>query len=336
MVRDHEPIAESLQDVLDRHRLGLGRRTRPAVGIARDLRGRSLVVVVPLLVVVAIQVDAIADRDLAVAVVVAKVLAPEPLGVERVLIAVRVRHEDEPELARVDEVRHLGVLAVVVDEVMEETAVDLGRDPLARMDGRHVEDVRSCPVCELFGVLGHLEGDDLPPLSRVADHLELHERGILPRELVELVANPSLFVPRPPDGEAVGCLLGSLLLHGQAVLVSLELEPDPLGRDAVAGAGRQDEVDAHAARDLLRRRDVEALAGELGDCGSIDRCCVHLELALVSGRSPIREGEGGHEHRNKESCAFHLFPLARSSGLKRPAMMSNSPNARRDHRRGSA
>ena len=191
VVRDHEAIVESLQEVLDRHRLGLGRRSRPAVGIARELGGRSLVVVVPLLVVVAIQVDAVADRDLAVAVVVAQVLAPKPLGVERVLIAVRVRHEDEPELARIDEVRHLGVLAVVVDEVMKETAVDLGRDPLARMNGRHVEDVRSRPVCELSRVLGHLEGDDLPPLARVADHLELHERGILLGDLVELVANPS-------------------------------------------------------------------------------------------------------------------------------------------------
>jgi hypothetical protein len=111
-----------------------------------------------------------------------------------VLVTVRVRHDDEPELARVDEVRDLGVLAVVVDEVVKETAVDLGRDPLARVNGRHVEDVWSRPVWELIRVPRHLEGDDLSPLQRVADHLELHDRAIPSGDRIELVANPSRFV----------------------------------------------------------------------------------------------------------------------------------------------
>jgi hypothetical protein len=193
-----------------------------------------------------------------------------------VLVAVRVRYDDEPELARVDEVRDLGVLVVVVDEVMKQSAVDLGRDPLTGVNGRHVQDVGSRAVGELTRVPRHLEGDDLPALHRVADHLELYERGILLGDLVELVANPAGLVPRPVDGEAVGCLRGSLFLDGQAVLVALEREPDPLGREAVAPACRQDEVDAHPARDLLRCGDVEAPASELTERGSVDRRGVHL------------------------------------------------------------
>jgi hypothetical protein len=153
-------------------------------------------------------------------------------------------------------------------------------------------------VRELICVPRHLEGDDLPSLERVADHLELHDQAVPLGDLVELVADSSRLVPGPPNGEAGGCLRGSLLLHGQAVLVALEGEADPLGREAVALASRQDEIDAHPTGDLLRRRDVEALAAELADRGSIDRRGVHLQLARVSGCSPSREDEGGRERRS--------------------------------------
>ena len=48
-----------------------------------------------------------------------------------------------------DEVRDLGVLAVAVDEAVEQAAVDLRGDPLARVDRRHVEDVRPRAVGDL-------------------------------------------------------------------------------------------------------------------------------------------------------------------------------------------
>ena len=78
------------------------------------------VVVVPALVIVPVQVDPVADRDLLVAVVVAEVLPPQALDVERVLVAVGVGDRHEPELARVEELLHDRVLAVVVDVATKE------------------------------------------------------------------------------------------------------------------------------------------------------------------------------------------------------------------------
>jgi hypothetical protein len=83
---------------------------------------------------VPVRVDAVADADLPVAVVVAEVLAPQSLAVERVLVAVGVRHDDEPELGGLEEAADLLVLGPPsVDDVMEQPPVDLGADPLARV-----------------------------------------------------------------------------------------------------------------------------------------------------------------------------------------------------------
>jgi hypothetical protein len=49
---------------------------------------------------VAVRVDAVADLGLSVSVAVPEVLPPQPLVIERVLVAVGVGHEDEPEFGR--------------------------------------------------------------------------------------------------------------------------------------------------------------------------------------------------------------------------------------------
>ena len=81
VVVDVELEADALRQAHDRLRLALGRRAGAAVGLAReDLRG-ALLVVLEVLRVVAVRVDAVGVRRLAVAVVVAQVLAPQPLVV---------------------------------------------------------------------------------------------------------------------------------------------------------------------------------------------------------------------------------------------------------------
>jgi hypothetical protein len=86
------------------------------------------------LVEVAVGVDAVANGDLAVAVVVARVLAPQALVVEGVLIAVGVGDDDEPELGAPEEIPDLLVVRPpAVDEVVQRSAVDLDADPLARV-----------------------------------------------------------------------------------------------------------------------------------------------------------------------------------------------------------
>jgi hypothetical protein len=77
-------------------RLRLGSRGRTAVGLAGRVRGRALVVVAPLVGEVAVEVDAVLGGDLPVAVVVAQVLAPQPVALgEREVVAVRVDHRQE-------------------------------------------------------------------------------------------------------------------------------------------------------------------------------------------------------------------------------------------------
>ncbi len=121
--------------------LGLGGRAWAAVGLGRQVGRGTLVVHAPALGEVAVRVDAVVGLAAdPVAVVVGHVLAPQPvLGLERVLVAVRVVHADEPQLARVDEPRDLLVGAVVVDEVVERAAARLAREPLARVLHRVVE-----------------------------------------------------------------------------------------------------------------------------------------------------------------------------------------------------
>ena len=95
-------------------RLGLGPRRRPAVGVAGGLLGGALLVVVPLLRVVAVDVDAVADLDHAVAVDVARVLPPQALCVEGELVAVRIDHREEPELGPLQDLANAAAVAAIV------------------------------------------------------------------------------------------------------------------------------------------------------------------------------------------------------------------------------
>ena len=97
---DVEGEVEAVVEAHDRLRLRLGGLGGPAVRVARrDARG-ALLVVLEVLRVVAVRVDAVADLGRSVRVVVAQVLPPEAgvLARERVLVAVRVGDDDEPEL----------------------------------------------------------------------------------------------------------------------------------------------------------------------------------------------------------------------------------------------
>ena len=79
VVRDQELELEPVDQRLVRLRLGLRRGAGAAVVVGRELRRRALVVVAPVDVVVAVQVDAVVPGDLPVAVVVVEVLPPQPL-----------------------------------------------------------------------------------------------------------------------------------------------------------------------------------------------------------------------------------------------------------------
>ena len=109
-------------------------RPRPGRGTCRstETAGRALVVVVPVLRVVAVRVDAVADLVVPLPLLSRRFLRHRRVGVERVLVAVRVRDRDEPQLV----VLSRFVIAVsfarqLVDVPVEQPPVDLGRDPLA-------------------------------------------------------------------------------------------------------------------------------------------------------------------------------------------------------------
>ena len=116
--------------------------------------------------------------DLAVAVVVAQVLAPQPLDVERVLVAVGVGDEHEPQLGLLQQLADLAVVGAASwsTKWWRRAPVDLGADPLAGVLQRAVEHRRPAtrrgrPRAPLVT----LSGDDLAALAGVADHLELHQ-----------------------------------------------------------------------------------------------------------------------------------------------------------------
>jgi hypothetical protein len=81
---------DPIEKTLHRPGLRLGGSARPTVGQAGLDRRRALLIVCEVLIEVTFRVDTVDTRDLTVAVVVAQVLAPQPLVVERVLVAVRI------------------------------------------------------------------------------------------------------------------------------------------------------------------------------------------------------------------------------------------------------
>jgi hypothetical protein len=157
VVVDEEHGLHAAHQAIEGSRLGLRVRRRPAVRLVAGIRRAALVVIAPAGREVPVRIDSVdTGLDHAIAVVVSQVLAPETVARrERVVVAVGVRHRDEPQLACVDEVGDGGVRAVAVDEVVHEASTGLRREPLASMLGRHVEDRWS-----LAGALADAEGED--------------------------------------------------------------------------------------------------------------------------------------------------------------------------------
>ena len=244
VVVDLEGEADPVEQALHRGRLGLGHRPGAAVGLARRDRGRALLVVAPVVREVAVEVDAVTRRDLAVAVDIPQVLAPEPLGVERVLVAVRVGHRDEPQLGRLEQLLDLGVVgSPALDVPVHQAAVDLGRDPLARMLGRAEEHRWTLAILDTAGALGELDRVHVAALDRRADLDELGDRRILRRGLHELVADAAGLVPGLPDCEPVGGLCGCELPHRLAALDPRQMREDSLGVQLISLLLGEDEVD---------------------------------------------------------------------------------------------
>ncbi len=133
VVVHQEGEVDPLQEPLHGPRLRLGGGACAPVGGVAGAEVGTLGVVAPVGVEVAVGVHAVVvGVDDAVLVVVAQVLAPHALvGLERVLVAVGVGHQDEPELAAVHEVGDVGIDAVLIHEVVHQPALDLEADPLA-------------------------------------------------------------------------------------------------------------------------------------------------------------------------------------------------------------
>jgi hypothetical protein len=126
-----------------------------------------------MLVEVSVRVDAVDAGDLAVAVVVAQVLPPQAFVVERVLVAVRIRDDDEPQLGVLEQpLDRLVVRAPSVDEVVQQPPIDLGADPLAGVLGRAVENRRAAAVGDVAGRLSDLQREQFAPTVGVALRLD--------------------------------------------------------------------------------------------------------------------------------------------------------------------
>ena len=267
--------------------------------------------------VVPVGVDAVVRRDLVVAVVVAQVLAPEPVVVERVLVAVGVGDQDEPQLVRLQQVdERFLVLAVHLDHVLEEPPVDLGADPLSCVLQRRIEDRRAAVVGHRVGVLGQLQCNDVTRRIRpvalgvgapgLPDHLELEQVRVGGSNLVEVGANAVRPVVGSPDLEARRLLLCGQLRRGHPFGVGPNLEVDAELRDRVLLPGVQDEHDADTALDLFGLDDIKALFDQLRGSRPVDDCLVHLEARIRTwaGRSLAgthgRGGTSDADHRSED------------------------------------
>ncbi|GAA3422727.1 hypothetical protein GCM10018952_76750 [Streptosporangium vulgare] len=215
-----------LGEGVDGHGLRLGLRLRAPVGLARRVVGGALVVVAPLVVEVTVQVDAVGAGELAVAVVVAEVLAPEAVVPgEGVVVAVGVGDRDEPELDGVDQLGDLGVGAVTVQIVEQEPAGHLRGDPLTGVLGGHVEHGLARPVPELPRVLRHLDRGERLSLDRGAEVDDLGDVRLGVRRGDDLVADASGAAVRLEDAVPLGRLparrRGPLDLQAEARLAEL-------------------------------------------------------------------------------------------------------------------
>src|SRR3954468_18046383 len=284
-----------LDQALHRLRLGLGRDARAAVGLVRRIGRRALVVEAPMLGEVAVGIDAVAGGDLPVVVVVAQVLAPQALVVERVLVAVRVGRDDEPQLGALEHVADLLVVrAPAVDEVVQKPSVDLEADPLARVLVGRVEDRRPRAVALAAGRLGDLQREQLTPLVGPAEHLELDDLRVLGGDLVQLVADATRLVPRAPDVVAADRHGARLLGDGLPLLVARERDVDARRLELRDLTGGEDGVGLDAGRRAALPGELDALRA-LGDVRRTALQRVHLEPLAA-----LRDAWAGQDHGQRD------------------------------------
>ncbi len=311
--------ADPPHEAVERLGLGLGGRAGAAVCLRRRDRARALVVVAPVRRVVAVRVDAVDVVDLAVAVVVAQVLAPQAVGRrEGVVVAVGVGDHHEPQLAGVDELGDLlgleaehglavgaerrALLAVVVQEQAHGAAAGLGGEPLARVLGGRVEDRRPRAVTAVAGVLGHLHRVDRHTADGLADDLQLGDVAVLGRELLELgddvvgrVAGVRRELDvgaqvRAPDLPAGGGSLGRRLQDRAAAPVARETQLDPLGTELLRLRGRGHDLDAVTAASLGDVHSASSEQLEVGGAAQLDGVrLLPLRRGGRTGRQQDRE-----------------------------------------------
>ena len=253
-------------------------------------------VVVEVVREVAVQVDAVADRDLVVAVVVVQVLAPEPRVLEGVLVAVGVGDRHEPELGLLEQVPDpLIVGPPAIDVPVHQSAVDLAGDPLPRVLGGAVEDRGPTAVGLVACALGQLDSEDVAPLNRVADVDELGDLRVAARDLAHLILEAPRLVPGTPDLEAVGRLRGGELPDRLATPDSGQRRLDAFLRELRPLRWGCHQVDRDSTADLPLIADVEALFGERGDLVGLHDSRVGVELL---GALPA----GGRSRRGRRSA----------------------------------
>ena len=159
------------------------------------------------------------------------------------------------------------------------------------------------PSATVFGVLRHLQRDDLAALQRVPDHLELHDLRVALGDRVQLVADAARLVVRAPHVEAGRRLLGGALRLRPALLVAPRLHVDALRAQLRDLGLRQHEVDLHPARGRPRVGNVVALPDEPAERLGADDARVEVErrrrawAARARACRARREGEDGRAAR---------------------------------------
>jgi hypothetical protein len=225
-----------------------------------------------------------------------------------------------------------GRLVLVVDDVLEEPALDLGRDPLARVLGGVVDDCRTAAVLLAARVLGDLVGDDVLAEDALADDVGLHDVGVVRRQIgvpllerdvrrrAGLRARSRRQAPRAKDvvavrrrGERAGRRDGGGALTAQgAHRRALRLEAVGL-----CGRGGDDPAGFVALEPTLG--EVEARAGEvLGVDLAADHVLVERLGELGArrrggrGGGQRREPNGGNRRAGEPSHVHELPPRGTS------------------------
>ena len=272
--------------------------------------------------IVAVRIDAVADLDRPVAVVVAQRLAPEPGAgaLERVLVAVRVGDRDEPQLVVLEQALDLLVVRPPGgDVVVDQTPVHLAGDPLPRVLQRAVEHRRPRAVGDLAGALGELERDDLAALSGPADDHGLGELRVPARDVVEVGAHAVGTVVVAPDVES-GCqLLRGRLAGAEALGVLAQRDVHLVGAELPHLRAGQHEVDLHAAvGEVLRGDDVVAPAEQVvvdvgldGDLVLVEREAARLRRRRRPRECEQRAGDAAEKHQALHGPPMRMRPPSR-------------------------